>query len=105
MHRRLIYFAGRCDHTHIASALWEVAREAVTEGFISSSTEIHGNRRREGMPPYAEKRKNVGRFCLYTQNQNSCKNILIGTSFSLHFFITCLVPCDFPSQKANTISE
>ena len=32
MHRRLIYFAGRCDHTHIASALWEVAREAVTEG-------------------------------------------------------------------------
>ena len=52
MHRRLIYFVGRCDHiSPLLYGRWH--DEAVTEGFISLSTEIHGNRRRALIPPPA----------------------------------------------------
>ena len=48
MHRRLIYFAVRCDHTHITSALGDVARRSRDGGVkvhqTQKSTVIGGMR-------------------------------------------------------------
>ena len=105
MHRRLIYFAGRCDHTHIASALGEMARRSRDGG-----VEVH----------QTHKSTVIGgmRHAALRRETKECRTILFAhakskflqkyfnrNKFFFAFFITSLVPCDFPSQKANTISE